>query len=105
MSQSDRLQLSDTEVAEVRAYLQRYLPGTAVWAYGSRVTGNAKPYSDLDLVAFAEPGQQACISELREAFEESSLPFRVDLFVWEQMPESFRGNIQACYRVMQSAVA
>ncbi len=105
MSQSNRLLLSDAEVAEVRACFQQYLPGTAVWAYGSRVTGNAKPYSDLDLVAFSESNQQMHISELREAFEESSLPFRVDLFVWEQMPESFRGNIQACYRVMQSAVA
>ncbi len=101
MSQSNDLQLSDSEVAEVRACLQQYLPGTAVWAYGSRVVGNAKPYSDLDLVAFSEPSQQMCISELREAFKESSLPFRVGLFVWAQIPESFRGNIQACYRVVQ----
>jgi hypothetical protein len=31
---------------------------------------------------------------LREALEESNLPFRVDLFAWDEVPESFKANIE-----------
>ena len=79
----------------ILALLNRHLPDTAVWAYGSRVKGTSRPASDLDLVVFARPEQSAQVAELREAFEESSLPFRVDLFVWDETPESFRKHIEA----------
>ncbi len=84
----------------LRLLLQQHLPNTTVWAYGSRVNGQAHSASDLDLVAFALPSQSAAIAELREALEESNLPFRVDLFVWEQVPESFRESIQESYIVV-----
>ncbi len=75
--------------------LERYLPGTPVWAYGSRVKWTSRPQSDLDLVVFATPEQRRQVDDLREAFEESNLPFRVDLFVWDNMPDSFRKQIEA----------
>jgi len=33
----------------VSTILQRHIPDKTVWAFGSRATRNAKPYSDLDL--------------------------------------------------------
>lgn len=83
--------------------LRRLLPGTDVWAYGSRVKGSAKPASDLDLVAFTNKDQKVAVSELREAFEESNLPFRVDFFVWDELPETFHQQIKAQYVVLQQA--
>ena len=79
----------------VLALLQRHLPGTAAWVYGSRARWTSTPTSDLDLVVFATPEQQPQVGDLREAFEESNLPFRVDLFVWDDVPESFRQRIEA----------
>ena len=61
----------------------------------------SRPWSDLDLVVFASPAQQNAVAELREAFAESDLPFRVDLFVWDEMPASFRENIHSRHVVMQ----
>ena len=78
----------------VLALLSRHLPNTTVWAYGSRVKWTSHPASDLDLVAFAEPEQAARVAELREAFDESNLPFRVDLFVWDDVPRDFRKRIE-----------
>ena len=75
--------------------LNRHLPDTAAWACGSRVKGTSRPASDLDLVVFAGPKQSARVAELREAFEESNLPFRVDLFVWDEVPESAKRRIEA----------
>ena len=71
----------------VLALLARHLPNSTAWVYGSRVKWTARPESDLDLVVFANSGAGAGrVSDLREAFEESNLPFRVDLFVWDEVP-------------------
>ena len=78
-----------------------HLPGVEVWAYGSRVRGNPRRYSDLDLVAFTKPGQSAQAANLREAFEESDLPIRVDLFLWDEIPASFHRQIEKEYAVLQ----
>ena len=78
----------------VLALLERHLPGTGAWVYGSRANWTSRPQSDLDLVVFATPEQNGRVSDLREAFEESNLPFRVDLFVWDAVPEQFREHIK-----------
>ena len=75
--------------------LERHLPNTGAWVYGSRAKWTSRPQSDLDLVVFATPEQNGRVSDLREAFEESNLPFRVDLFVWDAVPEQFRKHIEA----------
>ena len=72
----------------------RFLPDTEVWAYGSRVKGATRPASDLGLVTFASAGQKEAVSRLREAFDESCLPFQVDLFVWDKVSGEFRRNIE-----------
>ena len=38
---------------------------------------------------------------LKEAFEESRLPFRVDVLDWHTISESFRKVIKAQYKVIQ----
>ena len=89
------IDITVTQRETVLALLERYLPGTTAWAYGSRVTGTSRPQSDLDLVVFTTPAQSGQVGALREAFEESNLPFRVDLFVWNEVPESFRRGIES----------
>ncbi len=83
--------------------LEKYLPSVTVWAYGSRIKGGARPQSDLDLVAFSSPEQYQSVSELREALEESNLPFRVDLFVWDEIPPQFRETIHHAHVVLIDA--
>ena len=75
-----------------------HLPDTEVWAYGSRVHWNATPSSDLDLVAFCS--DKSGLANCRDAFAESSLPFRVDLFLWDEIPENFQDRIKQEYAVL-----
>lgn len=82
--------LSSEQYKVLKALLNKYLPDTEVWAYGSRVKGTAKSYSDLDLVVFTKPEQPIAQFDLKEAFEASDLPFRVDLFCWDEIPEQFK---------------
>ena len=91
------------DLKTVLALLQRHLPGTAAWVYGSRVKWTSTPKSDLDLVVFATPAQRRQVGDLREAFEESNLPFRVDLFVWDDVPDSFRTRIEAEHVLLAKA--
>ena len=48
------------------------------YAYGSRVKGEAKKYSDLDL-CYQKEIPLNILSHIREEFENSDLPFKVDL--------------------------
>ena len=100
MAVTPAIDLTGTQRRTVLALLNRYLPDTTVWAYGSRVKWTSHPASDLDLVAFAKPEWVARVAELREAFDESNLPFRVDLFVWDDVPESFRKRIKTEHIVL-----
>ncbi|MDV6348779.1 nucleotidyltransferase domain-containing protein [Nitrosomonas sp. Is35] len=83
--------------------LNDYLPDVKVWVYGSRIKGTARPQSDLDLAVFTSVEQKRAVAALKEALEESQLPFRVDLFVWDEIPEQFRDNIQQAHVILVNA--
>ena len=100
MGVDQAIDLTAADRKTVLALLQRHLPGTAAWVYGSRVKWTSRPQSDLDLVVFATPEQQREVGDLREAFEESNLPFRVDLFVWGEVPAEFQGQIRTKHIVL-----
>ena len=96
------LDLSPYDQEELQRILQQHLSGYTVWAFGSRVTGNHKPYSDLDLVIVTEqPLSLEQLATLRELFDESDLTIRVDLVDWAAASESFQRIILQQYLVVQ----
>jgi type I restriction enzyme S subunit len=71
--------------------LARHIPGAEVKLFGSRANNTAKPYSDIDLVIMGnEPLPVTTIRILRDAFDDSDLPFKVDLVEWAETSEEFR---------------
>ena len=62
------------------------------YAYGSRVKNQVKEYSDLDL-CYYEAIPWNVLSHISEDFEESDLPFKVDLVYWEWMSPEFKEMI------------
>lgn len=99
MPEMPTIALTAEQLQTVRKILRRHIPDAAVWAYGSRVKGTATDKSDLDMVVFGNVKKQ--IQSLREDFDESRLPFRVDIFAWNQIPEQFRENIKQTYYIVQ----
>lgn len=96
MAKPDGLLISDHEWQQVSSILQRFLPENEVWAFGSRVYGNPKPYSDLDLAIISQqPIPLPLLAEVAEAFSESDLPWKVDLVDWATTSERFRQVIAA----------
>lgn len=100
---TDAIDLTTEQRKTLNDLLRRFLPGVAVWAYGSRVKWTAHPNSDLDLVAFTVPEQRAQVADLKDALAESNLSFPVDLHVWDEEPERFREIIRKEYVVVQAA--
>lgn len=90
------LDLHPEHLALVRGLLRAHAPcPAAVWAFGSRTLGTARPYSDLDLAIDAgRPLTLAEQAELAAAFEDSALPWRVDIIDWTMTSDTFRRLIE-----------
>ncbi len=63
------------------------------YAYGSRVKGNPKRFSDLDL-CFMDYIPGNIQGYIDEDFEESDLPFKVDVIDWNLMSPEFQNLIK-----------
>ena len=86
----------------VQRILAEHVPECEVRAFGSRAAWTAKDYSDLDLaVVGAGPLDWRNLGRLKEAFEESDLPIRVDVLDWQGISESFQEVIARDYAVLQ----
>jgi len=99
------LQLEHKHLVEVQKLIQKHVPNASAVAYGSRVKGKATRTSDLDIVLLCPNSDRAFVGDLREAFEESDLPFIVDLQVWEDLPADFQNEIRAehCFLTLNEA--
>jgi predicted nucleotidyltransferase len=74
-----------------------------IWAYGSRVNGDAHEGSDLDLVVRGSnlaPLPIAVLEELIEQIKDSNIPILVELRDWARLPASFHKNIERRHEVM-----
>ena len=98
---SGMIDLAPRHLETVRRILAEHVPECEVRAFGSRVNGAVKIYSDLDL-AVVGSGKLSddTLRCLKEAFEESDLPFRVDVLDWHAISASFRKVIENQYEVV-----
>jgi predicted nucleotidyltransferase len=84
------------DAALVRSILDSHVPEVDVWAFGSRATGKAKRYSDLDIALMSEQRMTfSALAALEAAFEDSDLPFKVDVVEIARVAPAFRSIIEA----------
>ena len=89
--------LSPEALAIIRDILRTHLPAqTRAWVFGSRATGTARRYSDLDLALKAEQTISLdVLAGVTTALSESDLPFKVDVLDLLAVEPSFRRSIEA----------
>lgn len=97
------LDLKKTYLDELKKILATYVPTCVVWAYGSRVNGQAHGGSDLDLVIrnpvdLNKPSEN--FAALKTALIDSNIPILVDIVDWAVIPESFYQQIEQRYEVV-----
>jgi uncharacterized protein len=96
--------ISAAEWRMVIEILRRFAAGREVWAYGSRARGErVKKHSDLDLAIDGPTLSLAAIGAIREAFDESSLPFKVDVVDAASFDDAFRSRIEGDKVVLRFA--
>jgi len=96
------IKLRPDELRLVRAVLHTHVPDREVRAFGSRVQGNVKPTSDLDLCIMGdERVNPRVIDDLRTAFSESPLPIKVDVVEWATLQEGFQRIVESTSTVLQ----
>ncbi len=97
------IDLRPDDLAVVQAILNAELPGREVWVFGSRAKGTARESSDLDLAILGpHPLPFRTLTRLRRTFEDSYLPFTVDLVDWNSLDEDFRAVVRSQKQVLQS---
>ncbi len=75
--------------------LNKYVPSCEVRVFGSRYKWTAKDYSDLDIaIVGKEILNWKLIADIKEAFQESELPYRVDVLDWHSISPEFRKVIE-----------
>ena len=93
---STEIDIRPQDLAIVQQILQITLPyDTKVWVFGSRATITTKRSSDLDLAI--DIGRKLTRDEsiaLSEAFEESSLPYKVDVVDMHNVSATFKQIIE-----------
>lgn len=92
--------VSENEKAFLLSVLQEHLPSdTEVFFFGSRVDGTHRTASDLDILIRGNgPIDLGTLALIRDAFEASDLPYKVDLLDDRAISEAMRRNIFATAR-------
>ncbi|MDF1761602.1 MAG: nucleotidyltransferase domain-containing protein [Coxiellaceae bacterium] len=90
------LDLKPEHIETVKAILNKHLPGVPVKAFGYRVTGKEKKYSDLDLVIMGEGTiDNKLLNEIKFEFSDSDLPIMVDIIDWHDISDEFKRAIES----------
>jgi len=78
-----------------RNILNCFVPEAEIIVFGSRIHGTAKSWSDLNLAIKADSALDwKLLAEIKKTFQESELPFRVDILDRNDRTESFRKAIE-----------
>ncbi len=91
---TDRYGFSERDEQTIRGILKKYPVVKTVYLFGSRAKGNHNPGSDVDLAIMNEGADVKTIGRIKSDFEESSLPYRVDVVNYPALTyEKLKGHI------------
>ncbi|MEO5334933.1 MAG: restriction endonuclease subunit S [Magnetococcus sp. YQC-5] len=89
------LDISPNHMQIVRGILCHHVPDREVWAFGSRAKWTARDNSDLDLCICGDTALGfKLLSQIKDDFSESNLPWKVDVVDWATTSVSFRKIIE-----------
>ena len=102
------VQLTERQLREVMSILDKHLLDYEIWVFGSRVNFTAREGSDLDLVLRNHQNPEIPIdlkqlAALNDDFEESELPFLVDVLDWALVSEKFREIVDRNKRLLRNS--
>jgi predicted nucleotidyltransferase len=95
------IDIQEQDLAEVQRILREHVPDCEVRAFGSRIEGKAKKYSDLDLALVGkEKMDWKKLELLKDALAASNLTITVDVVDWYAISDEFRAIIEKHYEII-----
>ncbi|MXX20937.1 MAG: restriction endonuclease subunit S [Cenarchaeum sp. SB0661_bin_35] len=93
---SSPVDISPNHMDMILDILRKYLPvGVKVWVFGSRADWTTRDSSDLDLALEGDSAlDYGVMVALETAFEESVIPYKVDVIDLNQVTDSFRRIVE-----------
>lgn len=86
------------ELQLIKSLLQKHFGDTAdvkVYLYGSRANGKYKTYSDIDIaIKSKSKNLNQKISLLREEWDNSTLPYKADITLWNELYKPYLPKIR-----------
>ena len=86
-----KIQISEKHLSILENILKSY--PYQFYVYDSRAKGSSKKFSDLDL-CYKEEIPSKDLNQILELFENSDLPFKVDLCNWNEISDDFKQLIE-----------
>ncbi len=90
------IDLSQDQIKILKKIIHHHFPGCEIRIFGSRVTGKAKPYSDIDIALVDKVLlDKRALHRLIEDLQDSKLSYRVDIPDWNQFSDAFQKMLTA----------
>lgn len=92
---------SEKDACIITDILKKHVASCEVWAFGSRYKGDNRKYSDIDLcIKGNDKLKPKTIYNLIDAFDESNLPYRVDITDYYSISDNFRKIVENGHEVI-----
>ena len=89
------MSITEEETKEVQNTINRFLDSYELFFFGSRVLGNPRENSDLDILIKSQTKiELSVLAQIKEAFDEGPLLFKVDVVDYYRVDQSFLDQIQ-----------
>lgn len=84
--------------------LHSHIKKGKVYAFGSRYKNNNRKFSDFDIaIDTDEKLSFEFLNILKDAFEESDLPYRVDIIDYNNISDKFKNIVDSCNEIIYNA--
>ena len=96
VAKTGRSETAAVSLVEARAVVRRVLGSLPVrtFLFGSRALGTSRAASDIDIAILPEgPVPDDLVARLRDAFEDSAIPYAVDVVDLSRVDVTFRERV------------
>lgn len=87
------IDLGEKYILFIKGVILKYLPECRIFIFGSRATGRAKKYSDVDIAIKSEQITDKIKSLIEMDLENSTIPYEVDIVDLNSISEQFKKQI------------
>lgn len=88
------IDLEEKYINFIKEIINKHIQKCKIYLFGSRVKDKARKYSDIDIALDCEKLDEKILLKIKNDFENSTLPYEVDVLDLNNISESFKKHIK-----------